>query len=135
MTNREFFNAIITGTVTLNAGKESEISYPAYTDGGTLIDELKEFAQASIEKLDKKNEAAKGKDRAKKPNPENEALKARLLEGMNSGEKYTAKWAAEYLGDDISTQKTSALLRQMVEAGTLAAVEVKKGATKEYTLA
>lgn len=131
MTNREFFNAIITGTVTLNAGKETEASYPAYTDGGTLIDELKDFAQASIEK----NEAAKGKDRTKKPNPENEALKARLLEGMNSGEKYTAKWAAEYLGDDITTQKTSALLRQMVEAGTLAAVEVKKGATKEYTLA
>ena len=131
MTNREFFNAIITGTVVLNAGKETETSYPAYEDG-ELIGELKTFAEAAIAKLDKKNEAAKGRERKSTTNPENEALKAKILEVAEPNTTYTAKAVAETLG--VSTQKASALLRALVNDGSLVAVEVKKNATKEYVL-
>lgn len=130
MTNREFFNAIITGTVVLNAGKESETSYPAYADG-VLIDELVEFAKTSIEKINKKNEAAKGREKkSAKPNPENEALKNTIFDGMEPGTTYTAKVIADTF--DINTQKASAMLRQMVAAGTIEEVETKKNAAKEY---
>jgi len=130
MTNREFFNAIVTGTVVLNAGKETETSYPAYADG-VLIDELVEFAKTSIEKINKKNEAAKGRERkSAKTNPENEALKNTIFDGMEVGTIYTAKVIAETF--DISTQKASAMLRLMVADERIEEVETKKNAAKEY---
>jgi hypothetical protein len=136
MTNREFFNAILTGTLTLNAGKETETSTPAYVEG-VLIDELKEFATKAIEKLDAKNAAAKGKPRAKRANPENEALKALIVGYVEAGKTYTAKAIAEFLagetGDEIAVQKASGLLRSLVAEGKVAEVETKKGKTKEYT--
>lgn len=136
MTNREFFNAILTGTLTLNAGKETETSTPAYVEG-VLIDELKEFATKAIEKLDAKNAAAKGKPRAKRTNPENEGLKALIVDHIAVGTNYTAKAIAEFLagetGDEIAVQKASGLLRSLVAEGKIAEVETKKGKTKEYT--
>ena len=136
MTNREFFNAIVTGTLTLNAGKETETSTPAYVEG-VLIDELKEFAVKAIEKLDKKNEAAKGKPRAKRTNPENDGLKELITGYVELGKNYTAKAIAEFLtgetGDEIAVQKASGLLRSLVTDGKIAEVETKKGKTKEYT--
>lgn len=138
MTNREFFNAIITGTLTLNAGKETETSVPAYVDG-VLIDEIKEFAIKAVEKLDKKNEAAKSKPRTKKTNPENENLKNMIVEYIETGKTYTAKAIAEFLagetGDEVATQKASGLLRSLVADGKIIEVETKKGKTKEYTAA
>lgn len=136
MTNREFFNAIVTGTLTLNAGKETETSTPAYVEG-ILIDELKEFAVKAIEKLDKKNEAAKGKPRTKRANPENDGLKELIVGYVELGKNYTAKAIAEFLagetGDEIAVQKASGLLRSLVTDGRIAEVETKKGKTKEYT--
>ena len=136
MTNREFFNAILTGTLTLNAGKETETSTPAYVEG-VLIDELKEFATKAIEKLDAKNAAAKGKPRAKRTNPENEALKTRIVEYVEVGKNYTAKAIAEFLadetGDEIAVQKASGLLRSLVAESRIAEIETKKGKAKEYT--
>lgn len=136
MTNREFFNAILTGTLTLNAGKETETSTPAYVEG-VLIDEMKEFATKAIEKLDAKNAAAKGKPRAKRTNPENEALKALIVGYVEAGKTYTAKAIAEFLagetGDEIAVQKASGLLRSLVAEEKIAEVETKKGKTKEYT--
>ena len=130
MTNREFFNAIITGTVVLNAGKETETSYPAYADG-VLIDELVDFAKASVEKINKKNEAAKGRERkSAKPNPENETLKNTIFDGMEVGTTYTAKVIADTF--DINTQKASAMLRQMVAEERIEEIETKKNAAKEY---
>ena len=139
MTNREFYTAIVTGTVILNAGKETEQTYSAYVDG-ELIPELKEFAETAIGKLDAKNEAAKGRKTAKKANPENEKLKEVILGAMEADKVYTAKWAAEYLNGELApeepytTQKTSALLRQLVEAGKVIKLEGKKGKTIEYKL-
>lgn len=138
MTNREFFNAIVTGTLTLNAGKETETSTSAYVEG-VLIDELKEFATKAIEKLDKKNEAAKGKPRAKRVNPENDNLKELIIAYIEEGKTYTAKGIAEYLtnesGEEVATQKASGLLRSLVADGRIAEIETKKGKTKEYTAA
>lgn len=132
MTNREFYNAIINGTVVLNAGKETETSYSAYGEDGLLITELREFAETAIAKLDKKNEAAKGKKGTKKPNPENDALKAEILGTFEPNTTYTAKVVGETVG--VSTSKASAMLRQMVEAGDIVTLDLPKGKTREYQL-
>ena len=139
MTNREFFNGIINGFVVLNAGKENETEVNIFGENGfDLTDEMKDFARAAIAKLDAKNSAAKTKP--KKSNEKNETLKEFLLETMKPNTIYTAKWAADYLNDNVdhtepfTTQKTSALLRQMVTEGKLVEREVKKGKTKEYEL-
>ena len=138
MTNREFYNAIVTGTVTLNAGKENEVSYPAY-ENGTLIAELVEFAKAGIEKINAKNEAAKGKPRAKKSNEFNEGLIAQLVEAFESGEAVTAKVAATKLNElnpelaePITTQKSTALLKKLVAEGVFVEKETAKSKPKEY---
>lgn len=137
MTNREFYTAIVTGTVVLNAGKENETQYPAYNEGD-LIPELKEFAKAAIDKIDAKNEAAKGRKTTKKPNEANEALKDVLKAQFQTDNVYTAKWAADFLNENVehvdpfTTQKTTALLRQLVDEGTLTRLEGKKGKTVEY---
>lgn len=139
MTNREFFNGIINGFVVLNAGKENETEVNIFGENGfDLTDEMKDFARAAIAKLDAKNSAAKAKP--KKANEANETLKDFLFDNMKHDTIYTAKWAADYLNDNIdhedpfTTQKTSALLRQMVAEGKLIEREVKKGKTKEYEL-
>ena len=139
MTQREFFNGIINGFVVLNAGKENEQEINIFGENGyDLTDEMKDFARNAIAKLDAKNDAAKTK--SKKPNEKNEALREFLFEIMKPDTIYTAKWAADYLNDNydhdenepFTTQKTSALLRQMVAAGKLFEREVKKGKPKEY---
>lgn len=141
MTQREFFNAIVTGTVTLNAGKETETSYSAYADG-VLIPEIVEFAEKAIEKLNAKNLAAKGKPRAKKANPENEGYKEQIKANCTVGTVYTTKAITEILNDlnpdfaePITTQKASALIRQLRDEGFFNEKETKKGKTKEYTVA
>lgn len=138
MTNREFYNAIVTGTVTLNAGKETEVSYPAY-ENGVLISELVEFAKAGIEKINAKNEAAKGKPRTKKPNEFNEGLISQLAEAFESGESVTAKAAAAKLNElnpelaePITTQKSTALLKKLVAEGIFTEKETAKSKPKEY---
>ena len=138
MTNREFYNAIVTGTVTLNVGKENEVSYSAY-ENGALIAELVEFAKAGIEKINAKNEAAKGKPRAKKPNEFNEGLISQLVEAFKSDEAVTAKAAAIKLNElnpelvePITTQKSTALLKKLVAEGVFVEKEIAKSQPKEY---
>ena len=116
MTSREFFNAVIEGNIT---------------------DEIKDFAKSQIEKLDSKN--AKRKSTDSKTQKENKAIKESLLATMEKDKVYTASEVAEMEIEGItSTQKASALLRQMVETGTLTSEEVKvkgKGKVKGYRLA
>ena len=116
MTSREFFNAVIEGNIS---------------------DEIKDFAKSQIEKLDSKN--AKRKSTDSKTQKENKAIKETLLATMEKDKVYTA---SEISGMEIegitSTQKASALLRQMVETGTLTSEDVKvkgKGKVKGYRLA
>ena len=111
MTNREFLNSVINGTV--NA------------DGIA-------FAQAELAKLDARND--KRRNTLSKEQIANEAIKTAILEAIGIG----AMTAAE-IGKalEISTQKASALCGLLVKDGKLAANDLKvkgKGTVKSYSL-
>ena len=112
MTNREFYNAII----------NSEVS-----------DELKAFASAEIDKLNARND--KRRNTLTKEQIANEGLKKDIVAFIGVGSK-TASEIASAL--EISTQKVSALAKQLVDNGTLAKHEVAvkgKGKVLAYELA
>lgn len=113
MTRREFMEMVI-----------------ADTTNETIAD----FARSEIEKMDRKNELAKS--RKSKKSAENEPIKEKIYSVLNSEEVTTASVVAEKV--EISTQKASALLRQMVEDGKVAVEDVKvkgKGKQKGYKIA
>ena len=116
MTNREFYTAIVNGTI-----NEDVIAH----------------ASSAIEKLDERN--AKRASKPSKRSLENEPIKARIAEYLGRTDEHdfaTASEIATELG--ISTQKASALCRQMVGDGVLAVEDVKvkgKGTQKSYSLA
>ena len=116
MTKREFLNEVI-----------------AVIDGTSEVDvlELKEFAKAEIVKLDERN--ANRSSKPTKTQIENEPIKEKILEVLSTGERMVAGAIAERL--EISTQKASALCRQLVESKKLKVEEVKipkKGKQKAY---
>ena len=116
MTKREFLNEVI-----------------AVIDGTSEVNvlELKEFAKAEIVKLDERN--ANRSSKPTKTQIENEPIKEKILEVLSTGEKMVASAIAERLG--ISTQKASALCRQLVESKKLKVEDVKipkKGKQKAY---
>ena len=109
MTKREFYNAIANGQMT---------------------DELMDYATEQIARMDSANE--KRKNTLSKKQEENEAVKAEMLKHLGT-EPMTATTVGELMG--ISTQKASALLRQLVNDGKATATEVKipkKGTQKGY---
>lgn len=114
MTQREFFAGIV--------------------EGATITAEQAIFATEAITKLDKRNEK-----RAATPSKTaiaNEPIKAKIVEFLEGRELTPANIIAE--GVEITTQKASALCRQLVEAGTLVVADikvVKKGKVKGYALA
>ena len=113
MTNREFYNAIINGEVT---------------------DEVVAMAKAEIEKLDARNE--KRRNTLTKEQKENEDRKAVILAYL----KDNAKALAADIGHacDYSTQRVSALCKQLVESGDIKVEDIKvkgKGVLKAYSLA
>lgn len=113
MTRREFMEMVI-----------------ADTTNETIAD----FARSEIEKMDRKNELAKS--RKSKKSAENEPIKEKIYSVLNSDEVTTASAVAEKV--EISTQKASALLRQMVEDGRITVEDVKvkgKGKQKGYKVA
>lgn len=110
MTYREFLNTIVFANIS---------------------NETTDFAKHEIAKLDNRNE--KRRNTLTPEQKENEALKAKMLEVLNG--TVTASEVASKFG--ISTQKASALLRQIVEDGgaTVGEVKVKgKGTVKAYTI-
>ena len=116
MTKREFLNEVI-----------------AVIDGTSEVDilELKEFAKAEIVKLDERNASRSSKPT--KTQIENEPIKEKILEVLSTGERMVASAIAEKL--EISTQKASALCRQLVESKKLKVEDVKipkKGKQKAY---
>ena len=118
MTKREFLNDVI-----------------AVIDGTSEVDvlELKEFAKAEIVKLDERN--ANRSSKPTKTQIENEPIKEKILEVLSTGEKMVASAIAERL--EISTQKASALCRQLVESKQLKVEDVKipkKGKQKAYMI-
>ena len=113
MTNREFYNAIINGSMT---------------------DEVKAHAAEALSKLDERNQ--KRSSKPTKAQLENEPVKTAIVDYLTvHGGAVAADIAAEV---DITTQKASALCRQLVESGVLTVEEVKvpkKGKCKKYSLA
>lgn len=118
MTKREFLNEVI-----------------AVIDGTSEVNvlELKEFAKAEIVKLDERN--ANRSAKPTKAQIENKSIKEKILEVLSTGERMVASAIAEKV--EISTQKASALCRQLVESGKLSVEEVKipkKGKQKAYRI-
>lgn len=113
MTNREFYEAVA---------------------NGTNNNEVREFAEKMIVKMDERNE--KHRNEKSKKEIENEPIKEKIVEFLNEkNESCVASAIAEFL--EISTQKTSALCRQLVESGKLEATEVKipkQGKRKVYKI-
>lgn len=116
MTNREFLTAV--------AASES------------VAENIKEYALQQIDKLNMRNQ-----NRTSKPSPkqlENENFKMEIMEKIFIDNETVA--TAAQVGDimEFSTQKASALLRQLEKDGTLKSSEVKitgKGKQKAYQLA
>lgn len=112
MTNREFYSNIVNGNIT---------------------EEVVAHAATAIEKLDAALEARKNKP-SKKATENAPVLEA--ITGILTSEPAVASDIATAAG--ISTQKASALLRQLVANGTAVVSEVKvpkKGTVKAYALA
>lgn len=113
MTNREFYTAIMNGTMT---------------------DEVKSHATEALAKLDERNQ--KRSSKPSKAQLENEPVKTAIIDYLTAhGGAVAADIAA---GVDITTQKASALCRQLVESGALTVEEVKvpkKGKCKKYSVA
>lgn len=111
MTNREFYNAIA---------------------NGTMNDEIKAFAEEATVKMDERN--AKRNSKPSKTAIENEPIKKKIVEFITQRNEFCIAGAiAEAL--EISTQKASALCRQLVADGKLVEKEVKvpkQGKRKAY---
>lgn len=115
MTSREFFKAVVEGNITV---------------------EVKDFAELQIRKLDNKN--AKRKSTDSKTQKENREIKKTLLTTFENDKIYIASEIVGRVDGISSTQKASALLRQLVEEGKLISEDVKvkgKGKVKGYRLA
>lgn len=97
---------------------------------GEMNEEVKAAAAEYIVKMDEANE--KRKNTVSKKQEENEVIKVSIMEHLDTEAK-TATTIGELMG--ISTQKASALLRQLVNDGRASATEVKipkKGVQKGY---
>lgn len=114
MTNREFYTAIVNGTIT-----EDVIAH----------------ASEAIVKLDERN--AKRASKPSKKSLENIPIRAHIAGFLEENEgSHLASEIASAL--ELSTQKVSALCRQMVADGVLTVEDVKvkgKGTQKAYSLA
>lgn len=111
----------------------------AIVEGKEITAEMQEKASAMLTALDKKN--AKRKESGTKTQRENGEIKVKIVSALESGEievnengYATAKSVADYL--EVSPQKASALLKQLVDSGKLEITEIKakSGKVKGYRL-
>ena len=97
-------------------------------------DELTAYATSAIEKLDARN--AKRANTPSKRAKENEPIKANIIDFLKEKDFTVASEIAKSL--ELTTQKVSALCRQLVNDGMLAVTDVKvkgKGNQKGYKVA
>lgn len=130
MTQREFFNAIVNGTLVVKEKDENgnivENERAIFNeDGFNLSDEMKDFARSLIKKLDNKNDKRKENQTSKQK--DNEKIKESILELMQDGEKRSAKMIVDMIEALPHTQKASPLLKQLVDSGKLTSTEEKFG--------
>ena len=110
MTKREFLETIVESAMT---------------------EEVKVFAKAEIQKMDEQLE--KRREKAAEKKAEYEPILDKIYTDILGDKPVTASMVAERL--EMSTQKASAMLRKLVEAGKATAQEVKveKRKAKGYT--
>jgi hypothetical protein len=102
--------------------------YNEILNGYALTDEQKEFIKGRIAQLDKKASASSGKQTAtQKANVE---LKDKILAEMESGKAYTISdmLKAFECCADLSNQKVSAIMKQLVESYLVVRTEDKRKA-------
>lgn len=101
-----------------------------------ISDEMTAYAKERIKHLDDVNEHRKAK--GSKTQRANAEVKKAILASLEENTVYTASQVAEMGIEGItSTQKASALLRQMTETGELTVTDIKikgKGKVKGYSL-
>lgn len=111
--------------------------YEAIIAGAEITDEMKEIAAKKIEQLDKKKEYNRTHKRSSKKSETNEVFKEAIVNFLAEAQApVKAKDIAAATG--MSSQKVSALARQLVEDGRLVAGEEKiKGnrLVKTYAIA
>ena len=90
---------------------------------GTINDEVKAFAKEQIAKLDEKNEKRKVSKSALAHKSENDGFKAAILATLADGKVWVAATLAAKLG--VSTQKISALAKQLADNGEIVVSDVK----------
>lgn len=117
MTKREFYNAILAIE--------------------TISADVREYAEASIQKLDETN--AKRSSKQTKTQLANEPIKAKILEILSTAPMTSAVLREKFVanGEEVSVQKISSLCRQLVEEGFLSSNEIKvpkKGVQKQYSV-
>lgn len=98
---------------------------------GISID-LRGYAATALQKLDARNE--KRRNTQTKEQKENEGVKDAILLTLRDGAKVASAIAASV---GISTQKASALCKQLVDGGFVTVRDIKvkgKGAVKEYAI-
>lgn len=117
MTKREFYNAILAIE--------------------TISADVREYAEASIQKLDETN--AKRSSKQTKTQLANEPIKAKILEILSTTPMTSAVLREKFVanGEEISVQKVSSLCRQLTDEGFLSSSEIKvpkKGTQKQYSV-
>lgn len=107
-----------------NKGMTSRDFFKAIANNETVGAEYREYAENALRKLDDKNAAHRNKTLKAdaKKEAENRELKSHILNALTEVEIAVSPKIAEKVG--ISTQKASALLRQLVEEGYVTKQEV-----------
>lgn len=130
MTQREFFEVVLNGSAKVS-----------YKNGDSTVfktvdvndPDIKEYAKSAIDKLNAKNE--KRKTEGSKTAKANVAVKEDIMKIFEENPQtvFTAKNIADKM--DISTQKSSALLRQLTDRIDVFEVkDEKKNRVKGYQL-
>lgn len=118
MTSREFFTAIVADE--------------------TISADLRDYATEQIAKLDAKN--AKRSSKPSKTQVANEPIKTAIIEYLSANGQSVSSEIATALSTEespVTTQKVSALCRQLVADGLLSVADVKipkKGMVKAYSV-
>lgn len=109
----------------------TKITYVSALDvvlnGETMTDEVREKLEALKASIAKKNTAER---KPTATQTANEGFKVAILNGLESGKGYTITDIIKSVDEvsDLSNQRVSAIVRQLVESGSLVREEVKRKA-------
>lgn len=99
----------------------------AVLNGEPLTDEIREKLEALKASVEKKNSTER---KPTATQTANEGFKEAIVNGISEGEKYTITDLIKTVPEiaELSNQRVSAIVRQMVESGSLVREEIKRKA-------